>query len=365
MAWARSGLLPVAAGLGAVVAARAARAGRRLDFRGRSVLITGGSRGLGLVLARELAGEGARLTLLARDAATLERAERELAAGGAEVLAIPCDVRDRGAVEGAVAAAVARHGRLDVVVNNAGVIQVGPLAEMTLADFEEALGVHFWGPLYVTLAALPHLRRQAGARVVNITSIGGQVAVPHLLPYSASKFAGVGLSDGLRAELAKEGIRVTTVVPGLLRTGSPPNARFKGRHRAEYAWFAISDALPFTSIDAGRAARQIIEACRYGDPALTITIQARAAELANRLFPTLTANLLALADRLLPGPAAEGEGGARSGWESQSAAAPSFLTQLSDRATTENNQRPPDQTATGIADAAPPTMQTVAEEQPS
>ena len=74
--------------------------------------------------------------------------------------------------------------------------------------------------------------------------------MPHLLPYSASKFALVGFSEGLRAELAKDGIRVTTVCPGLMRTGSPPNAAFKGRHREEYAWFALSDALPILSISA-------------------------------------------------------------------------------------------------------------------
>ena len=85
---------------------------------------------------------------------------------------------------------------------------------MTVEDFEAAMRVHFWGPLYATLAALPHLRRQETARIVNISSIGGRIAVPHLAPYSASKFALAGLSDGLRAELAREKIYVTTVLPG-------------------------------------------------------------------------------------------------------------------------------------------------------
>ena len=89
-----------------------------------------------------------------------------------------------------------------MLVNNAGIIQVGPLEHMTIDDFEEAMATHFWGPLFTILAALPHMRGRGGRRIVNISSIGGKIAVPHLLPYTASKFALTGLSEGLRAELA-------------------------------------------------------------------------------------------------------------------------------------------------------------------
>src|SRR5262249_52903527 len=138
-------------------------------------------------------------------------------------------------------------GPIDVLINNAGVIEVGPLETMTLQDFEEAMRTHFWGPVYTTMAVLSEMRYRGGGRIVNISSIGGKVSVPHLVPYCASKFALCGLSEGLRAELAKDNILVTTVIPGLMRTGSPPNATFKGRHREEYAWFSISDALPVVS----------------------------------------------------------------------------------------------------------------------
>jgi NAD(P)-dependent dehydrogenase (short-subunit alcohol dehydrogenase family) len=219
------------------------------------------------------------------------------------------------------------------------VIQVGPIEHMQIEDFENAMAVHLWGPLYTMLAAIPHMKRQGGGRIVNISSIGGRVAAPHLVPYAASKFALVGLSDGMRAELAKDGIKVTTVAPGLMRTGSPPNALFKGQHRAEYAWFSISDALPLLSIDAPSAARQIIEACRHGDPELTITLRARLLAKANALFPGLTARMIALGNRMLPGPTDEAGNEIRSGWQSQSSVSPSILTRLSDRATDQNNQR--------------------------
>src|SRR5204862_108983 len=148
----------------------------------------------------------------------------------------------------------------------------------------------FWGPLYATCAVLPQMRARRDGRIVNISSIGGRVGIPHLVPYSASKFALVGLSEGLRAELAKDNIIVTTVCPGLMRTGSPRNATFKGRHRAEYAWFSISDALPVLTMSAERAAQKIVTACKRGDAELVLTIQAKLAAMFHGLFPGLTAD---------------------------------------------------------------------------
>jgi NAD(P)-dependent dehydrogenase (short-subunit alcohol dehydrogenase family) len=332
----------LAAGVALATLAASARALRRrrpLALRDKVAVITGGSRGLGLLMARELAAAGARLALLARDPGELDLARRELAAlGGHRVLAIPCDVGKEDEVRWAIDAAAERFGRLDILINNAGVIQVGPLDHMTLEDFEEALRVHFWGPLYATMAALPHLRRQETARIVNIASIGGRIAVPHLAPYSASKFALVGLSDGLRAELAKEKIFVTTVCPGLMRTGSHVNARFKGKRDEELAWFAVSDSLPLASMAGRRAARRIVEACRYGEPSLTLTLPARAGEIASVLAPNLTARLMELAVRLLPGPVGEEGDEARPGWQGTSRWVPSLLTRLADRAAVENNE---------------------------
>ena len=328
-----------AAGLGALMVAQAWRRRDAYDFAGKSVLITGGSRGLGLTIARELADEGARLTLIARDEDELARAADDLHTRQpfAEVLTAPADVRRRYDAERAVAQALERYGRIDVLINNAGIIQVGPLDHMKLADYEDAMNTHFWGPLYMVVATLPQMRRQGGGRIVNISSIGGRIAVPHLVPYSASKFALVGLSDGLRAELARDNIRVTTVCPGLMRTGSPLNAMFKGKRPQEYAWFAIADSLPLASIDGRRAARQIVEACRRGDAELVITLQAKMAILARTLAPELFGDVMALMNALLPGPAPGGDE-ARRGRDSESAWAPSTLTEPTYRAAERNNE---------------------------
>jgi NAD(P)-dependent dehydrogenase (short-subunit alcohol dehydrogenase family) len=330
-----------AVALGSALLARGLRSTRRIDFRGRSVVITGGSRGLGLLVARQLADEGARITLAARDPVELERAGDELRTKGADVHISVCDVGIRGNAERLIQEVVERAGGVDVLINNAGIIKVGPLEHMQVEDFEEAMAVHFWGPLHTMLAAIPVMRRQGLGRIVNVSSIGGRIGVPHLAPYCASKFALAGLSDSLRGELAKDGILVTTATPGLMRTGSPFNAWFKGRHREEFAWFVISDSLPLASIDAQRAASQLLEACRFGDAELVIAWPARLAIIANAVIPEAMAMAMDLANRfILPGPADDAGTESYSGWQSMSDRTLSALTRLTERAAAANNELP-------------------------
>jgi NAD(P)-dependent dehydrogenase (short-subunit alcohol dehydrogenase family) len=311
---------------------------QRYSFEGKSVVITGGSRGLGLELARLFANEGAHLTLLARTAETLERARGELEQMGARVLVISCDVRDQNDVEQAIATSIRRYGGIDVLINNAGIIQVGPYDRMQLHDFRDAMDTHAWGALHAIMAALPTMRQHRAGRIVNISSIGGKIGVPHLLPYTMSKFALSGLSQGLRSELARDGILLTSVYPGLMRTGSHINASFKGRNRSEFAWFSILAANPLFSINARRAARQIVEACRAGRPDLTITAKARWAAMANAVFPGLTAGILQMADYFLPHRGLESSAEEHKGFESTSRWSPSVLTRFADRASERNNE---------------------------
>ena len=332
----------VGAAVGALTAVAGARLARRrhaIDFNGRTVIVTGGSRGLGLVLARRLAAEGARLCLLARHQPDLDRARAQLESGGAvDVTTMRCDLRRRAEVQATIDRLLETWPAIDVLINNAGVIQVGPLEHMHQEDFENAMATHFWGPLSLIQACVPSMRRRGFGRIVNISSIGGRIAVPHLAPYSASKFALTGLSDALRAELNQYGIRVTTVCPGLMRTGSPRNAFVKGQHEAEYAWFAIADALPGMSVSAERAAREIIDACRHGDPDLTISLPAKAAVWANALAPSAVAAGMMAINRLLPGPNGEAGDRQKRGQDSESRWAPSLATTLSDRAAVANNE---------------------------
>jgi short-subunit dehydrogenase len=287
-----------------------------------------------------MAVAGARLAICGRDRESLERAGDSLRASGAEVLAVSADVSDSASVADMVQAVRQRYGHVDVLVNNAGVIEVGPAETMEVADYEEAMAINFWGTLYPTLAVLPAMRARRSGRIINITSIGGKLGIPHLLPYSASKFAAVGFSQGLRAEFAGDGIDVITVCPGLMRTGSPRNAIFRGRHKAEYAWFSISDALPGLSISAEQAARRIVAACKRGDAEVVFPLSARLAAVLNTVAPGLTAGVLAKVNRLLPS-ANEDASGRRRGADSQSWLSPSWLTRLGDRAARKYNQIAP------------------------
>jgi NAD(P)-dependent dehydrogenase (short-subunit alcohol dehydrogenase family) len=321
------------------LAVAAVRHTRRFSWTNRVVIISGGSRGLGLVLARELVQRGAKVMICARTAADVAAATRELQAQG-DAMGLPCDVRDREQVQQVVDATMKRWSRIDVLFNVAGIMQVGPLDSMTLADFHEAMDINCWGALHTTLAVLPTMRHQHWGRIVNVASIGGKRAVPHMIPYDTSKFALVGLSTGLRTELAKDGILVTTVCPSLMRTGSPRNATFKGQHRAEYAWFSIGGSLPIASISAERAAAQIIRACENGDCEVFISNSLSPPVWAAQLAPMVTTEVLGLINTLLPETGGIGRQSAF-GYESESAWAPSMLTALGDSAAQRNNEMRP------------------------
>ncbi|AWN23413.1 ketoacyl reductase [Deinococcus irradiatisoli] len=270
---------------------------------GKSVLISGGSRGLGLALAREFLRYGAHLTLLARDEAELRRAEAalKLSASQGQVQIVAGDVTQAEDIERAIAAAVRAYGHLDVVANVAGVIQGGPLDNITDEDFRASMELNAFAPLRLTRAALPYLRVRGG-RVLIVASLGGKVAVPHLSSYSVSKFAAVGLGQALHAELAQDGIVVTTVCPGLMRTGSPRQATIKGQHKREYALFATLDNLPVISLDADKAARRTVQALIRGEAEVLIGGPAKLLGAVQSLAPQLTADMLGLLNRFLPGP---------------------------------------------------------------
>ena len=310
---------------------------RQYDLTGKTVLLTGGSRGLGLVMARQLVQQGARLAICARDAAELERACNELEQQGGQVLALPCNLTDRSQVEQMVQQVRDRFGQIDILINNAGTDIIGPMDVLTMEDYDDLMKLHFWAPLYTTYAVLSEMRQRQAGRIVNISSIGGKVVSPHMLAYCASKFALTGLSEGMRAELAKDGIAVTTVCPGFIRTGVQDHAIFKGQHRKEYTWFSIADSLPFLSTSAENVARQTIAAFRRGDAELIVPFWTQISAKLFALFPGLNSTLLGWANRLLP------ESGGIStdrafGKDSHSSLSPSWLTSLSDKAARQNNE---------------------------
>ena len=285
----------------------------RYSYRDKVALVTGGSRGLGLEISRAICARGGRVAILARDPKELAEAKADLAGQSEEVLTIQCDLLDGAQIQSAIHQTIERFRKIDILINNAGIVQIGPLDHMKLEDFDRAMRLHFWAPYVLTMQILPHLRANGGGRIVNISSIGGKVAVPHMAPYSASKFALTGFSDAIRAELARDKIYVTTVTPGMMRTGSQIHANFKGDHYAEYQWFETARSLPLASISAARAARKILAATRRGRSALIMPWPARLIIAANAVFPALTGCIMKIVNRCLPQPINQTGDEARSG----------------------------------------------------
>jgi short-subunit dehydrogenase len=268
------------------------------DIRGEVAVVTGASRGLGLLLACELARHGCPLVICARDPAELDRAAAQLRSAGADVTAVACDITDDASPQRLVDTALERYGRLDIVVSNAGIIQVGPVQSVTVAQVQQAVDTMALAPARLALTALPVMRRQGHGRIVTIASIGGKVGVPHLLPYSTAKFAAVGFSEGLRAELGRGPVTVTTVVPGLMRTGSHLQARFTGQAGKEFTWFSLGASLPLISMDAERAARQIVGAVRERRAEIILTPAGQVVSRLAALAPGVTSEALNLVQHL-------------------------------------------------------------------
>ncbi|AFL89783.1 short-chain dehydrogenase of unknown substrate specificity [Terriglobus roseus DSM 18391] len=270
---------------------------------GKIVVVMGGSRGLGLEIARQFGLGGAHLVLVARNEDELRSALGKLHAegaipNGAAAHIVVGDVSRQEDCEHAIASATKRFGRVDVLVNCAAIMQVAPFEDMTTEAFESAMKVNFFGALYATQAVLPQMLSRGSGSIVNIASVGGKIAVPHMLPYVASKFALVGFSEGLHAELRHKGIRVTTVCPGLMRTGAESGVKFAGNAEKEYAWFKFGAEAPLVSINARAAARKIFAATVAGKAEITITPQAWLGARAVGLAPNFSQQFAAAVNHL-------------------------------------------------------------------
>jgi NAD(P)-dependent dehydrogenase (short-subunit alcohol dehydrogenase family) len=253
---------------------------------GAVVLVTGGSRGLGFAIASRFAARPVNLVLAARNFEELQEAQARLLAQHPHLrpenfYLVAADLSRPEECQRMIAETFARFHRLDVLVNNAGVIQVGPIEALTAEMFEQTMRINFLAAMQATWAALPRLLAQAPApgwarraAIVNISSIGGKFAVPHLLPYSAAKFAMTGFSEGLYAEVKGKGIHVLTVCPGLMRTGGEEHARFKGNVEAEEAWFKLCAKTPGVATTPEHAANRVFNALAQGRAEITITPQA-------------------------------------------------------------------------------------------
>lgn len=299
--------------MGAVVSAAGAAALRMAvrslnwyNLKDQVVLVTGGSRGLGLIMARQLAEKKAKVVICARDQEELDNASGELSQTGAEVLAVPCDITDKEQVDRMIGEIEMKMGPVNAIINNAGKIHVGPMETFSEEDYEAAMKVYFWGPFHIINRVLPGMKERRQGRIVNIISVGALVSFPHLLPYNVSKFALSGFSEGLTAELEHHNIKVTSVYPGLMSTGSHRHIDVKGKYEKEYEWFSAAATNPLITMSAERAARKIICGMQGGDKTLTLSFPAKLGKLVHALFPDLVISIFDLINRFLPDYAGTG-----------------------------------------------------------
>ena len=273
----------------------------RREFLGQTVLITGGSRGLGLEMVQEFSERGAQVVFCARTADEVTRAEQLLHQQGfSNAKGMVADIGRPNGPSQLIAQITREVGPIDILVNNAGQIQVAPFVDTEEEAFHRCLDLFLYGPLRLSREVLPAMMASGGGSIVNITSVGGQVPAPHLVPYNCGKAALVALSEGMSVEMDRYGIHVMTVVPGLMRTGSHRNAMFGGRRAEEYAWFRGAALHPVLAQCAKSAARSVVDGVAAKRRTLSLGWEAKWGPFLHAFFPEMSHRITSAVEKLLP-----------------------------------------------------------------
>lgn len=245
---------------------------------GTIVVITGATSGIGRETAREFAATGATVVIAGRRKDRLQELVGEIETKGGQALAVPTDVSDQSQVEELINTAIRHFGRVDVLVNNAGVAIASRFEQMALEDFRRLMDVNFWGAVYACRAVVPQMRKQRGGVILNVSSIFGKRGMPFETAYCASKFALAGFSEALRAELMSENIDVCTIFPGAVETEIFDAA-------ANNTGLELPGFVP--KFPAKQMAKLIVQTARFPQAEVIAAIDAQAINLTRTVVPTL------------------------------------------------------------------------------
>jgi NAD(P)-dependent dehydrogenase (short-subunit alcohol dehydrogenase family) len=253
-------------------------------FAGQVAVVTGAAGGLGRALAEALAGQRARVVVADLDAAGADRVAQAIRARGGQAEAAALDVADAGAVQALIDGVVTRHGRIDLLINNAGFAVAGDLRDIALADWRRIVDVNLMGVVHGCRAAYPWMVTQGGGHIVNTASLAGLIGSPALTPYATTKAAVIGLSMNLRDEAAAHGVKVSVLCPGFIATGiydAAVVARVSNR--------ALFSLIPFKMLPADRAAAIALRGVARNQARVVFPFYGRLLWALYRLSPRLLA----------------------------------------------------------------------------
>ena len=255
------------------------------NIKGAVAVVTGAASGIGRALALDLAARGAELALTDRNAESLAETAAACRAAGAKVSEHAFDMSDASIIAALPEAVVAQHGRVDLVVNNAGVALAGDFDQIGLDDFEWLMAINFWGPVRMCKAFMPLLRQRPAAHIVNISSLFGLISPAGQTAYCAAKFGVRGFSESLMHELEETEIGVTVVHPGGVRTNIATGARIPAGANSPDLAERLQKFNAFLTTEPKDAARQILDGVEKRAPRVLIGADARRGDLLQRLMP--------------------------------------------------------------------------------
>ncbi len=263
------------------------------SLQDRVAVVTGAASGIGRATALGLAREGCDLALADIDEVGLAETARGIEALNRKVSTHRVDVSDRARMEAFVDEVIDAHGRVHVVMNNAGVSVTAPLSEHSLEDFEWIVGINFWGVVYGCKLFLPHLERAGSGTIVNLSSMFGFIGLPTQTSYCATKFAVRGFSEALAVELVDKNIDVISVHPGGISTNIARNSRhFDEQHKKKVIRYFERRAMA-----PERAAEQIIRGIKHRKRRVLITPESWATDIVKRVYPALPPKLISWAQK--------------------------------------------------------------------
>jgi len=273
---------------------------RQFTYQGKVVLVTGGARGLGYIMARQLVEEGAKVIICARDADQLDKAYVLLRNHGEVTYPYVCDITEKENIVQLAYFIKKRFGRLDVLINNTGTITINPIEQLPLNNYKKFIESHLWGPMQLVRVLIPLLSKSREAKIVNIFSVGGKISLAKSQPYDVNEIVHAVFYDNISRVITGKNIKLTAIYPEFKDQDLPVNLKLKGHSEQELAWSKFNESRPLISLYAENVGKQILKTAQIGKKTLTLPFPRELARIVNNINTELNLTLCQLVDHLVP-----------------------------------------------------------------